>query len=116
MNPALRRLIRILLWIAGIWAALIILIEIVLSSSFMTETVQRIATEHIDGDLDFERISLSMFRKFPDATLTLDDFSLTYPPKDSTASKRRGRKGICFTAAAEAMRILWHLSGISLQV
>lgn len=93
MNPALRRLIRILLWIAGIWAALIILMEIVLSSSFMTETVQRIATEHIDGDLDFERISLSMFRKFPDATLTLDDFSLTYPAKRFDSIEKEGPQG-----------------------
>ena len=72
MNPALRRLVKIILWTAGIWAALIIFIELVLSSSFMTKTVQRIAAEHVDGDVSFGNASLSMFRKFPYATLILD--------------------------------------------
>lgn len=93
MNPALRRLVKIILWTAGIWAALIIFIELVLSSSFMTKTVQRIAAEHVDGDVSFGNVSLSMFRKFPDATLTLDDFSLTYPAERFGTIRTEGPQG-----------------------
>lgn len=93
MNLMLRRLLRAILWIAGIWAALIILIELVMSSSLMTKTVQRIASEYIDGDVGFGRASLSMFRKFPDATITLDDFSLTYPADRFEDIEKTGPQG-----------------------
>lgn len=79
MNILLRRLLKVLAWAIGIWAALIILIEIVMSSAFVTKTINRIADEYIDGDLDFGKVSVSMFRRFPNVTLTLEDFSITYP-------------------------------------
>lgn len=93
MNRLLRTLLKVLLWIAGIWAVLIIAIELVMSSSFMTKTIDRMATEYVDGEVDFGNISLSMFRRFPNATLTLDDFSLTYPSDRFDALEQTGPQG-----------------------
>lgn len=90
MNRLLRTLFKVILWIAGIWAVLIITIELVMSSSFMTKTVERIATEYIEGEVRFGNISLSMFRRFPSATITLEDFSLTEQSgTDTLASFRK---------------------------
>lgn len=73
------KVIRILLWAVGIWAALLVAIEIALSSSTATGIVNRYAAEYVDGDLSFGRISVSTFRHFPTVSLTLEDFSITYP-------------------------------------
>lgn len=93
MNILLRRLLKVLLWATGIWAALIILIEIVMSSAFVTKTINRIADEYIDGDLNFGKVSVSMFRRFPNATLTLEDFSITYPADRYDTLEAAGPQG-----------------------
>ncbi len=93
MNGILRKLLKIPLWTAGIWMALLVIIEITMSSSLMTRTVGRIAAGHVDGDIEFGDISLSMFRRFPKATITLDDFSVTYPADRFDIIERTGPQG-----------------------
>ena len=74
-----KRITRIILWIAGIWVVLLLVLQIVLSPSVLTRIVNRFATEYIDADVSFEKIRLSMFRHFPNAGIIIDDCRITYP-------------------------------------
>lgn len=75
-----RRGLKVVLFtILGIWAAVTIALQIVLSTSFLERTADRIASKSIDGSLTYSGIEASMFRSFPNLEVTLDDFSLTYP-------------------------------------
>ena len=79
MMKLFRIILKSVLWMVGIWAALLIVLEVILTQSVLTGLVNKYATEYIDGDLRFGRISVSMFRRFPNVALTLEDFSITYP-------------------------------------
>ena len=68
---------RALAWIAGIWVALLVVLEIALSSPVLTRIVNSYASEYVDGNLNFGKASLSFFKRFPAAVLTLEDVSVT---------------------------------------
>ena len=57
----------------------LLVLRIVLSSSFLTKTVNKYAPQFVDGDLSFSKISASVFSSFPSVGLTLEDAVLTYP-------------------------------------
>lgn len=87
-------MLKILGWFAGIWAAILIIIQIVLSPAFLTKVLNGLADGYIDGKLEFGRVSASVFRHFPNVSVTLDSVSLTYPGDrfaqyDSTGVKSR---------------------------
>ena len=65
--------------IAGLVLLVLLVLRIVLSSSFLTKTVNRYAPQFVDGDLSFSKISASVFSSFPSVGLTLEDAVLTYP-------------------------------------
>ena len=71
--------LKTVLWTAGIWLSLLIILETVLSEKVLTGIVNRYAAGYVDGDFKFGKASLSMFRRFPSATITLEDFTITYP-------------------------------------
>ena len=79
MNSVIRRLLKTILILLGVWFALLIIIETVMSSDLTTRTVNKYAAEYIDGDISFGNVSFSVFQRFPGVTLTLEDFSITYP-------------------------------------
>ena len=89
-NKILKITAKTAIWIVGIWIALLVILEVVLSQSILTGLVNRYASEYVDGDLRFGRISASMFRRFPSATLTLEDFSITYPSDRFDAQEKEG--------------------------
>ena len=64
---------------AGLWAVVIIVLQIVLSPDFLTKTANRLAAQYIDGEISFGRISASMFSSFPYLNVTAEDFSIVYP-------------------------------------
>lgn len=87
-------LLKTVLWTAGIWLAILVIVQILLSPSFLTRTVEGIADDYIDGTLDFGKVSASVFRHFPNVSVTLDSVSITYPPErfaalDSTGNHNR---------------------------
>lgn len=79
MRKFFKILIKSVLWLVGVWAVLLITLEVVLSSSVLTGLINKYATEYVDGDLKFGKASVSMFRRFPNVTVSLEDFSITYP-------------------------------------
>lgn len=70
---------NVLLWVAGVWAVVLIAVQVVLSPSVLTGIVNGAVTDFIDGDVSFGRVSTSVFKNFPNLNVTLHDFTLTYP-------------------------------------
>ena len=85
-----KRLLKAVCWIAGIWAVLLVALQILLSPAFLTRTVERIADDYIDGTLEFGRVSASVFRHFPNVSVTLDSMSITYPSERFAALDTTG--------------------------
>ena len=74
-----KRPVRIFLMAAGIWLALLIVLQIALSPSVLTPAINRTAAEYIDGEVSFGKVRISMFRHFPNIGLLMEDCSVTYP-------------------------------------
>jgi len=75
-----RRWLRPALWtIFGVWAVIIVVLQIALNSKVLTRVVNDVAKEYVDGDVTFTGIKASMFKSFPNLNVTIDNFSITYP-------------------------------------
>lgn len=75
-----RRWLRPALWtVFGVWAVIIIVLQIALNSKVLTRVVNDLAKEYVDGDVTFTGIKASMFKSFPNLNVTIDNFSITYP-------------------------------------
>ncbi|MGN1212325.1 MAG: hypothetical protein ACI4TM_11610 [Candidatus Cryptobacteroides sp.] len=70
---------RVLLWGAGVWAVLLLILQIVLSDSVLTKIVNSLADGFITEDVDFGRVSASVIKNFPNLNVTVEDVCLTYP-------------------------------------
>lgn len=86
-------LMKILLWTVGIWISLIVIAQVILSSPVLTDAVNRFASEHVDGDIAFSKVQVSLFKRFPKVTMTLEDFSITYPAERFDSLERAGVQG-----------------------
>lgn len=84
---------KILLWIAGIWLGIIILLEIILSPTLLTGILNKVAKDFVDGEVRFGKAGVSLFRDFPNINLQLDDFTLTYPAERFDISESIGAQG-----------------------
>ena len=93
-NKILKITAKTALWTIGIWIILLVILEVALSQSVLTGLVNRYASEYIDGNIRVGRISASMFRRFPSATLTLDDFSITYPADRFDTQEKEGCRAL----------------------
>ncbi len=71
--------LKFLLSILGIIVVIVIVLQIVLSPAVLTRIVNKVADNYIDGDVKFGRVSVSMFRHFPNLSVSLDSVSVTYP-------------------------------------
>ncbi|MBQ5485949.1 MAG: hypothetical protein IIT69_00705, partial [Bacteroidales bacterium] len=69
----------ILLAFLGLWAVVIIALQLLLSSAFLTKVVNRLADRYVDGTVTFSDVKASMFKSFPNLNVSIGDFSLTYP-------------------------------------
>jgi hypothetical protein len=63
----------------GLWAVVMIILQIVLTPAFLTSLVDKVARSNVDGDVKFSSINASMVRSFPYLNVTIEDFSITYP-------------------------------------
>lgn len=70
---------KILLWTIGVWAVLLIIIQIALSPAVLTRIADSLAAEYIDGDVSFGKVRLSVFKSFPYLNIGFSDVSVTYP-------------------------------------
>ena len=70
---------KTLLILAGAWIATLILLEAVLSPAIITGVVNRYADDFINADMTFSKVQVSLFKRFPNLYVNLEDFSITYP-------------------------------------
>ena len=89
----LKTLLKVVLWVVGIIVALMIILEIVLSGAVLTKIVNKYAAEYVDGNVNFGKASISLFRRFPATVLTLEDFSITYPSERFDSLETLGPQG-----------------------
>lgn len=75
----MKKVLKILAWLAGSIAVLLVAVEIVLSPAVATKLVNKYASRFIDADLSFGKVHISVFRRFPNLSVRLDDAVLTYP-------------------------------------
>ena len=86
----LRTVVKAMLWIAGIWLAVLIILQVTVSPAIITKIVRKYTAEYIDGSLSFGKIRLSVFRHFPNIGITMEDCSLTYPSERYDSLVRAG--------------------------
>lgn len=86
----LKTIWKVLLWIVGIWALLLAVVQVALSPSVLTGLANKYAAEYVDADVSFGEVRLSVFRSFPYLNIGFSDFSLTYP-SDRFADSEDGR-------------------------
>jgi len=80
IKPKGRKILRnILFAFLGLWAVILIALQVVLNSKVLTKIVNNIAAEYVDGDISFGKINASVFKSFPNLNVTIDNVSLTYP-------------------------------------
>ena len=89
----LKRVVKVLLWIAATWVVILLILQVILSSSILTGIVNNVAEEYVDGNISFGKVEVSMFRRFPNLSLALDDFSITYPADRFDVEERDGAQG-----------------------
>lgn len=65
--------------VAGLWLAVMAVLQIVMSPSVMKNIVEKVAAEYVDADVRVNDIRAHMFRSFPNIVLTLDGLEVTYP-------------------------------------
>lgn len=70
---------KVLLWVAGVWAVLLLVVQFALSPAVLTRLANNMAGKYVDADVNFGEVRLSVFRSFPYLNVGFDDFSLTYP-------------------------------------
>ena len=92
-NIRRRRAVRVAVAIMSFWIGSIIIIEILLSTPLVTNTVNRTAGRYIDGDISFGKVSASLLKNFPAATITLEDLCITYPSDRFDISEAQGPQG-----------------------
>ena len=97
MNQKWNKIIRIscktILWITGIWLSLLLVLEVALSQHVLTRLLNKYTAEYVDGSLSFGNASISMFKRFPNVALTLEDVSLTYPADKYDNKEGLGAQG-----------------------
>ena len=88
-----RVIIKIIAWTIGLWLGLMAVAQVVLSSSILTGLINKYADEFIDGDITFGKAHVSLFSRFPKVTMTLEDFSITYPSERFDSLAKAGVQG-----------------------
>src|ERR1700743_2102288 len=79
MKMPLKKILFKILKISGITIGSILLLMFLLPVLFpktITEKIKNLANSSLNGKVNFSGTSLSFFKRFPELTLTLEDFSL----------------------------------------
>lgn len=95
-----RGLAKVIAWIMASGVVLTVVLEIILSTPLVTDAVNRIASQYIDGSISFGKVSASVLRKFPTVTVNLEDFCITYPSGRFSEEEQRGPQGILLYAGS----------------
>lgn len=80
--------------VASLLLLVLIALQVVLSSSFLTPTLGKVAAPFVDGEVSIGKVRASVFRSFPNLYVSIDTVSITYPHErfaayDSTGLQSR---------------------------
>ncbi len=79
-RPKWWKTVRVVLCaLLGLWAALMVILQIILSSSFLESVAGKYANEFVDGKVSFDRIKASMIKSFPNLNISIEGLTITYP-------------------------------------
>lgn len=84
---------KVVLGLIGAWLAILIILELSLSSTVVSKVVKKVAAEYVDGTLDFSKARVSLFKRFPSLYVEIEDFCLTYPADRFDAQEQAGAQG-----------------------
>ena len=84
---------KVAIGIAAFWIVSIIALEILLSTPLLTNTVNRIASQYIDGSISFGKVSASVLKRFPAVTVSLEELCITYPADRFDEEEKSGAQG-----------------------
>ena len=83
---------KIALGILGVWIGLLLILEIALSPAVTSKVVKKVAAEYVDGSLDFSKVRVSLFKRFPSLYVEIDDFCLTYAADRFDEAEKEGAR------------------------
>jgi len=63
----------------GLWVTVLLVLQLLMTDSFLTRTANRLAAGYIDGEVRFGRIGASAFRSFPNLEIDIEDGFIVYP-------------------------------------
>lgn len=69
----------ILITIAGLLAAVLVALSIILSPGFLTKTANKLASRYVDGTATIGKLDVTVFRTWPDVRVEIDSLLVTYP-------------------------------------
>lgn len=92
-----KKVTKALLWIVGLWALIIVALQIAMSSDLPTRLINKYAAEYFDGEVEFEDVSASMFRNFPGLSVSIDNLSISYSNEDRELIKTDMPDTLSFT-------------------
>lgn len=84
---------KVIAGLLGAWIALLLLLEVCLSPTVMSKIVRKVASEYVDGTLEFTKARASIFKRFPSLYVDIEDFCLTYPADRFDQLERQGAQG-----------------------
>ena len=84
---------KVVLGLLGTWIALLVILEIALSPAVTSKVIRKVAAEYVDGNLDFSKARVSLFKRFPSLYVDIEDFSLTYPADRFDEQEKAGAQG-----------------------
>ena len=79
MKKALRISGIVVAALLGLVLLVLAALPLLLNSKVVTNLVDKYAAEYIDGDLEYARIRIHLYRDLPRVGITLEDVALTYP-------------------------------------
>jgi len=69
---------RIFLWALGITVVLLTTVQILLTPHVLTPFIEKYASSYVDADVDFGKVSVNVFRNFPNISVSVDSCLVTY--------------------------------------
>ncbi|MBQ0077678.1 MAG: hypothetical protein KBS55_03470 [Bacteroidales bacterium] len=92
--------------LVGFLALVLLVLQLVFSTGLATTLVNRYSDRFIDGNLSFGKVGISLFKRFPNVSVSLEDAALTYPHErfdsleDGSRRMNRGRNEAADTLAS----------------
>ena len=84
---------KILLWAAGIWMGILVIIQIVLLTPLPAKVAGNMAEDYLDASVSMGRVSGSVLKNFPRVTVTIQDLEITYPHERFDSLSKAGAQG-----------------------